>query len=789
MSRHLRRHIWALVPALLLFTVQDALSQTPPVEDLQCLCEGGGADGAPRVVRLTWQNPSVDPQAFLIRIDGQPPIQIAGGQAGAVGTYVDNNPQPGPHEYRVVVVAQGANSIPVSCVVQCPFPPEAKIVGPSRVVLPPESFAAVILDGRQSTDGLGGTALRYFWTPVNDANVEILSPLAAVTLVRIPRTQQATSVSIQLAVERPPTGDARDEETITIDIVSPDLFPEEPPHIFPPPLDLLVAVVGQQFNLPVVFDAGVPYPIIEFLGPVPRGFGVEPTTGKINWIPDLRDAGLDFQIDFLAKNRVGEFPGRFQIRVVHPGTPVLMFAFPLAGGGGGTLEEAPLTISDDGSAQPAMDLQLSVSGDECAVQLISAPPGDPDPFDGVLFDPGCVPGSSGVYFTAAPSGGLLPPGSNDFSLELWVSGVQPPPAGRGYIFSNSQGSGADLNWLIAHDGGENFAGVVNVGGVEAELSVTASPRPDGLTQLVFVRRGDTHEFFVNGSFVDDVAVAPADLVGGWNANYPVTLGNSELGTQPFSGNVHLAVFYNNALSPNLIRYLDEIGFAVPTSVPPPVADICPDPGEIRRIVEADGSLSHSELGAAEGGGGGFVVGGGCPDMLIQPFLWDLIPTDIDAAPVAESVPDPSGCALETEISYVVPPSGLFDLTIRLTVTQVPVRGVVETAWAEKTIRLPTTYFRRLDANQDDAQDLSDAITILDMLFVSGDPLQCMDAGDVNDDGSIDISDAIYGLGHLFSGTAPPPAPFPDCGADPTDDAAGSPTNGDLGCEEPPDYCD
>ena len=788
MSRHLRRHIWALVPALLLFTVQDALSQTPPVEELECACEGGGPDGAPVVVRLTWQNPSVDPEAFLISIDGQPPIEIDGGQAGAVGTYVDNNPQPGPHEYTVVVVVQGTRSIPVSCVVQCPFLPEAKIVGPSRVVLPPESFAAVILDGRQSTDGLGGTALRYFWTPVNDANVEILSPLAGVTLVRIPPTQQATAVSIRLAVERAPDGNARDEETITIEIVSPDLFPDEPPHIFPPPLDLLVAVVGQQFDLPLVFDAGVPFPAIEFVGPVPRGFGVEPTTGKIDWIPHPRDADREFQIDFLAKNRVGEFPGRLQIRVVHPGTPVLMYAFPLAGGGGGTLSSAPGTISDDGTTQPEMDLQLSplTPGTECAVQLITA--GGGDPYDGVLFDPGCVPASSGLYFTAAPSGGLLPPGSNDFSLELWVSGVQPPPAGRGYIFSNSQGSGANLNWLIAHDGGENFAGVVNVGGVETTLSVNASPRPDGLTQLVLVRRGDSHEFFVNGSFVDDVAVAPADLVGGWNANYPVTLGNSTDEAQPFNGNVHLAVFYNNALSANLISYLDEIGFEVPTSVPPPVADICPDPGEIRRIVEADGSLSHSLLGVDEGGGGGVGAGAGCPDMLIEPFLWDLIPSDAAAAPVAESVPDPSGCGLETEISYVVPPSGRFDLTIRLTVTQVPVRGVVETDMAEKTIRLPT-YFRRLDANQDEAQDLSDAITILDMLFVSGDPLLCMDAGDVNDDGSIDISDAIYGLGHLFSGTAPPPpAPFPDCGADPTDDAAGSPTNGDLGCEEPPDYC-
>ena len=46
-------------------------------------------------------------------------------------------------------------------------------------------------------------------------------------------------------------------------------------------------------------------------------------------------------------------------------------------------------------------------------------------------------------------------------------------------------------------------------------------------------------------------------------------------------------------------------------------------------------------------------------------------------------------------------------------------------------------------------------------------LDCEDAADANDDEALDISDAIYVLGSLFVGGAPPPPPFPDCGADPT----------------------
>ena len=78
-------------------------------------------------------------------------------------------------------------------------------------------------------------------------------------------------------------------------------------------------------------------------------------------------------------------------------------------------------------------------------------------------------------------------------------------------------------------------------------------------------------------------------------------------------------------------------------------------------------------------------------------------------------------------------------------------------------------FIRGDANLDGTIDIGDPISILGQLF-SSTPTTCVDASDANDDGSRDIGDAIYVLGFTFSSGAPPLAPFPTCGVDPTPDA-------------------
>ncbi|MBI4603495.1 MAG: VCBS repeat-containing protein [Planctomycetes bacterium] len=82
-----------------------------------------------------------------------------------------------------------------------------------------------------------------------------------------------------------------------------------------------------------------------------------------------------------------------------------------------------------------------------------------------------------------------------------------------------------------------------------------------------------------------------------------------------------------------------------------------------------------------------------------------------------------------------------------------------------------TSFVRGDANVDGMVDLSDAVTVLGVLFL-GTPgtVPCQDALDADDSsGQLEITDAVYLLQFLFSGGSPPPAPYPDCGLDPTAD--------------------
>ena len=81
-------------------------------------------------------------------------------------------------------------------------------------------------------------------------------------------------------------------------------------------------------------------------------------------------------------------------------------------------------------------------------------------------------------------------------------------------------------------------------------------------------------------------------------------------------------------------------------------------------------------------------------------------------------------------------------------------------------------FNRGDANTDSATDIADAIFTLSYLFASGSAPSCLDTADANDDGAVDIADAIAVLSYLFAGTGDLPAPFGECGVDPTVDELG-----------------
>jgi len=79
-------------------------------------------------------------------------------------------------------------------------------------------------------------------------------------------------------------------------------------------------------------------------------------------------------------------------------------------------------------------------------------------------------------------------------------------------------------------------------------------------------------------------------------------------------------------------------------------------------------------------------------------------------------------------------------------------------------------FRRGDADDDGQASLADAVRVLALLFLAGEPLACEDAGDADDSGALEINDAIFLLNYLFLGGESPPLPGPNaCGPDPTSD--------------------
>jgi hypothetical protein len=89
-------------------------------------------------------------------------------------------------------------------------------------------------------------------------------------------------------------------------------------------------------------------------------------------------------------------------------------------------------------------------------------------------------------------------------------------------------------------------------------------------------------------------------------------------------------------------------------------------------------------------------------------------------------------------------------------------------------------FRRGDCNDDGTVDISDAQFALNWLFLGGPTPGCIAAANTNGDGEADISDPVYLLSFLFLGGVWPPAPFPDCGPMPEDEA--------LTCDTPLESC-
>ncbi|MBI4603237.1 MAG: lamin tail domain-containing protein [Planctomycetes bacterium] len=79
-------------------------------------------------------------------------------------------------------------------------------------------------------------------------------------------------------------------------------------------------------------------------------------------------------------------------------------------------------------------------------------------------------------------------------------------------------------------------------------------------------------------------------------------------------------------------------------------------------------------------------------------------------------------------------------------------------------------FLRGDASGDGKVDLTDAFAILNHLYKGETIAACHDRLDADDTGVVDLTDAVYLVRHLFQGGSPLPAPYPEPGADSTEDA-------------------
>ncbi|HLU50382.1 MAG TPA: discoidin domain-containing protein, partial [Planctomycetota bacterium] len=90
-------------------------------------------------------------------------------------------------------------------------------------------------------------------------------------------------------------------------------------------------------------------------------------------------------------------------------------------------------------------------------------------------------------------------------------------------------------------------------------------------------------------------------------------------------------------------------------------------------------------------------------------------------------------------------------------------------FGEGTVDPPGPTFVRGDADASGGLNLTDGIFVLNYLFQGNVSPACLDALDSDDSGGLNLTDGIYVLQFLFSTGSPPPAPYPDCGEDSTED--------------------
>jgi hypothetical protein len=786
----------------------------PPVLNLVCRCRFDPAGGT-FIIEAAWMNPAGAAYAqILVLLDGQmldPPLP------GDAQSFV-SAPLPdleGPHVVAVVALAaDGMASPEVSCGVDCVAVPQTTaVIGleADRIFLngasPP--FAEMVVEGLASTDANGGRALRYFWSIPGalPGEAEVEHPRRQLTRVRFSRPGLFT---LALHVRGAPDFDKASESVASQAI---EVVPSEGGEpgkllvVLPLRPELLTGVAERRFRSAFTLLGGVgpgqtPPRFEKLAGP--RGLDLDPLSGVISWVPRLVDAGEEHRVRVRVASPDDprqDFETEVAIRVLDPAQPVTLFEAlrdvrPGAGGlglgegggagagGGASLVPAPAVLADHGPFEPPLDLYLFL-GEAPACSVAGVVPdegGGGDLAGAIRFAPTCEEGgdpfsAGGVYLSGASASAFVEEVDDGFTVELWLANVpddQPwaDGAAPASIFSMAEtDSATSFNWRIgAEDGGRYVATVRTVAGnfTIATDQDFSGPEPH---HLVYVREGAEHRFYVDGVRVEE-ETDPGDLL--FDADFEIFLGNDPVLGHAFAGDVVLWGVYPEAFGDALVEAYFLTGSEIPSDVPGPTAEICPDPSEVNRgDVEADGAQSAPGIGGGGGGGGGGGRGGGaggpeCSELL-RPFEWELHPSvgreDLSMGPM----PGEEECYRVVAIGYDWEADPPFDLEVELTVTQVPIRGLVRSDTDAKTVSLPSPDFRRGAVLGAATVDIGDPLAVLFHLFAGAPEPACLDAGDADDSGALNVTDCIHLLEFLFRGGSPPLPPFADCGVDPTAD--------------------
>ncbi len=204
--------------------------------------------------------------------------------------------------------------------------------------------------------------------------------------------------------------------------------------------------------------------------------------------------------------------------------------------------------------------------------------------------------------------------------------------------------------------------------------------------------------------------------------------------------------------------------------------ICHDPG----VVSITGAVLGADVAALNptfsninpGLGGGVTVG--VVLSFLDPTVMLAVGTNLQLLDVTYSLDGAAGSS-----SAITPCPTLGSPPVAVLVVAATDEISPDTAAGTIDIVAAGPLFRRGDANRDGQVNIVDAVRVLELLFLSTDPLVCEDEIDVNDNGNADLVDVVFLLQNLFLAGTPIPPPSPACGLDPTADLAGCTSSAPL----------